>query len=130
MRNPETFDEIDAFAEAGIRADPAAFALPANVVESMQRGGVKRDEIEKIVRPRDVAGDVLLSADETERVARLAHVISLAQRVFGSDQKAFLWLRTPSAQLDGKPPIDWLTRESGARFVEEMLIRIDHGIAA
>ncbi|WP_181699371.1 type II RES/Xre toxin-antitoxin system antitoxin [Chthonobacter albigriseus] len=128
------FKRIEALAELTVTDDPAAFRLPANIVASMVTAGVKPDEISRIVG-LSVSGlgqddDGRLSPEQSDRAVRLARIVALAERVFANREKAFLWLRLPSEQLDGRTPFAYLTTETGARFVEEMLMRIDHGIAA
>jgi len=132
---PSPFQEIEALAERRMLSEPRGFELPAETIRDMESHGVRPEEIEAIVAPRrDIRarlahGDTL-TPEQSDRAARLARVINLAARVFGSQEKAFLWLRLPSDQLEGRTPIGYLSTETGARFVEEMLIRIDHGIAA
>ena len=40
------------------------------------------------------------------------------------------WLRKPKKALSGETPLAYLATEEGARVVEEMLHRIDHGLLA
>jgi putative toxin-antitoxin system antitoxin component (TIGR02293 family) len=65
-----------------------------------------------------------------EEALRLAHIAELARRVFGDAGKADRWLRKPKCELNGATPRAYLSSESGARTVEQMLHRIDHGMAA
>ena len=60
---------------------------------------------------------------------RLARIQARAADTFGRD-KARLWLLRPCEPLDNRPPLALLASESGARAVETLLGRIDHGIAA
>lgn len=125
------FRQIEALAESSVSDDPEAFRLPSQVVREMVAGGVAPEEISRIIGigPTDLTADRLTSG-QSDRAVRLARVVALAERVFGSRDQAFVWLRLPSNQLEGRTPFAYLTTETGARFVEEMLIRIDHGIAA
>lgn len=127
------FNRIERLAEQRIRDASGPLRLPVDVLDVLVSNGVREDELARIVGPRAVpavapAGD--LTPDQSEKVARLVHVVGLAERVFGSSEKAFFWLRSPSAQLNGRLPIAYLEFESGARFVEEMLVQIDHGMVA
>jgi putative toxin-antitoxin system antitoxin component (TIGR02293 family) len=54
-----------------------------------------------------------------------AHVVEIAQRVFGDPGKAAAWLDRPSVQLGGRTPREVLASEAGARRVEELLAQID-----
>ncbi|MFC3694712.1 antitoxin Xre/MbcA/ParS toxin-binding domain-containing protein [Chenggangzhangella methanolivorans] len=133
-RRPNPFEDIEAAVEARIRENPRGFSLDEDMVEAMRLAGVDAREIDEIVGRPDVrlavAGERALTLDASERAARLARIVGLAQKVFVSSEKAFLWLRAPHGQLAGVSPISYVGSESGARFVESTLIRIDHGIAA
>jgi putative toxin-antitoxin system antitoxin component (TIGR02293 family) len=54
----------------------------------------------------------------------------MAEQVFGEPERAWRWLRKSKSRFDGRPPIDMLATEAGARLVEEMIVQIDHGIFA
>lgn len=122
------FREIEALAQKAMRSAPEAYGIPVDCIAKMESSGIHADEIERIVGPRDFIApraedSDLLSTELSDRAVRLARIVSLAERVFGSSEKAFFWLRSPSEQLDGTP-IGYLTTETGARFVEEMLVQI------
>jgi putative toxin-antitoxin system antitoxin component (TIGR02293 family) len=68
-----------------------------------------------------------LSAEQSDRVARTAGIAALAQRVFGDADLARDWLRTPNPALNHETPLRLLRTGSGAKVVENVLIRIDHG---
>ncbi|MCA1527656.1 DUF2384 domain-containing protein [Bradyrhizobium yuanmingense] len=68
--------------------------------------------------------------EETEKALRLARVDRLAAHVFGDAAKAHRWLDKPKKALRGETPLAYLATEQGARVVEEMLHRIDHGMLA
>ena len=72
----------------------------------------------------------LLTVEETDKALRLARIADLARRVFGDDEKAHRWLRKPKRELSGQTPLAFLASETGARTVEQMLHRIDHGVFA
>ncbi|MGY3076421.1 putative toxin-antitoxin system antitoxin component (TIGR02293 family) [Bradyrhizobium sp. LM6.10] len=71
-----------------------------------------------------------MTVEEGSKAVRLARVDRLAVNMFGKTAKAHRWLRKPKKLLRGKTPMACLTTEAGARLVEEMLHRIDHGIHA
>jgi putative toxin-antitoxin system antitoxin component (TIGR02293 family) len=70
------------------------------------------------------------NAVESERVARLARVASLAIDVFEDLTKAVRWLTQPSRPLGNHPPVSLLDTDIGAQAVEEELLRIEHGFFA
>jgi putative toxin-antitoxin system antitoxin component (TIGR02293 family) len=69
-----------------------------------------------------------LSPEETDRAVRVASMIALADEVFGSHQKALLWLRSEDDRLGGRTPLGMLGTESGGRLVESLLWAIDEGV--
>lgn len=56
-------------------------------------------------------------------------IVNHALETFGSEQKAWHWLKRPNPLLDGSSPLEILQRDP-ARYelVEEELTRIDHGV--
>ncbi|MGC8520049.1 MAG: type II RES/Xre toxin-antitoxin system antitoxin [Steroidobacteraceae bacterium] len=71
-----------------------------------------------------------LKPDESERVARLMRIISLATSVLESEEHAREWLKRPLRELGGQTPLQVSATEPGAREVERVLGRIEHGIFA
>jgi putative toxin-antitoxin system antitoxin component (TIGR02293 family) len=69
-----------------------------------------------------------LTADESDRLIRVARVMANAKRVLGSRDKAAHWLRTANRALDGAAPLSLLDTDIGAEQVSEILGRIEHGI--
>jgi putative toxin-antitoxin system antitoxin component (TIGR02293 family) len=95
--------------------------------------GYSDEEIYSLVVPkrtlaRRTAEKQPLSAEETDRAIRLARIGKIAETIFGNAEKAHRWLRKPKQSLEGETPLNYLASETGARVVEEMLTRIDHGI--
>jgi putative toxin-antitoxin system antitoxin component (TIGR02293 family) len=70
-----------------------------------------------------------LAADESDRLYRVARVAAHAVAALGSENKAATWLRRPNRALNGELPIRLLDTDVGARQVEDVLGRIEHGIA-
>ncbi|MGY4629598.1 type II RES/Xre toxin-antitoxin system antitoxin [Bradyrhizobium sp. USDA 4486] len=108
------------------RIEPAALKRLANYSD---------DEIHALVVPKRTLARRLsdgepLTVEETDKAVRLARVDRLAANVFGDASKAHRWLRKPKKALRGETPLAYLATEAGARVVEEMLHRIDHGILA
>jgi putative toxin-antitoxin system antitoxin component (TIGR02293 family) len=71
-----------------------------------------------------------LSQKESDRVVRVARIISEAEAVFGSRDKALLWLRTPDDRLDNLTPLKVLVTGAAGRLIESLLRQIDEGIYA
>lgn len=71
-----------------------------------------------------------LKPDESERVARLMRIISLATSALESEEHAREWLKHPLRELGGQTPLQMAATEPGAREVERVLGRLEHGIFA
>lgn len=69
-----------------------------------------------------------LDKDESERIVRLARLVLLTAEAFGSLERARQWLKRPQYALGGSTPLVYADTEPGAREVEDLLIRIQHGI--
>jgi len=67
---------------------------------------------------------------QSARLARFFRVLQNARDTFGSKEKAMHWLKRPTKPLQNNAPVGLLDTEEGARLVEDLLTRIDHGIAA
>jgi putative toxin-antitoxin system antitoxin component (TIGR02293 family) len=68
-----------------------------------------------------------LTAEESDRLARVARVTDRAVDAFGDAEQAKAWLRTPNRSLQGAAPFDLLGTDSGAEFVTDELGRIEYG---
>jgi len=69
-----------------------------------------------------------LDGQESERVVRLADIAAHASSTLGSLEKAKQWLTTNNRALGGIAPISLLDTDVGARAVEDVLLRIEHGV--
>ncbi len=103
------------------------------LVRVMDRFGLGPAEAQKIllVPPRTLArrkAQARMRAVESDRLIRLARVGARAMQVFGEDEKAAAWLHRPNKALGNKTPLDLLQTDLGAKRVEDVLGRIDHGV--
>jgi putative toxin-antitoxin system antitoxin component (TIGR02293 family) len=71
--------------------------------------------------------DGFLKPDEADRLLRIARVFGEAIRVFGSEEKAVRWLKTPSPLFEESAPLAYLDSDGGAHAVSEEIVRIDFG---
>jgi putative toxin-antitoxin system antitoxin component (TIGR02293 family) len=72
-----------------------------------------------------------LDPDESDRLVRLARVFAQALGLFeGNEEVARRWLATPLAALGNEPPLRAATTDPGAREVEALIGRLEHGIPA
>ena len=72
----------------------------------------------------------LSTAEQSDRLLRVARVLAIAEETFGNREKAGIWLRRPTQALTGEMPFALLDTNEGARAVETLLGYIAHGIAA
>lgn len=85
------------------------------VVESNERTAQRRKE------------QGVLSAEESDRIARIARVIQRAVEAFGDKAQAKEWIKRPSRALQGFAPLGLLGTDAGAALVTDELGRIEHG---
>ena len=69
-----------------------------------------------------------LDPAESDRVLRFARLMGKAVKVLESDDHARQWLTSPQFGLGGAVPLDYADTEVGAREVEDLLGRIEHGV--
>lgn len=70
-----------------------------------------------------------LSAEESDRIASIATVISAAEALFEGDHDAARrWLTAPVKGLGGEVPLTLLKTEAGTRDVLNMIERLEHGV--
>ncbi len=70
-----------------------------------------------------------LTPDESERLLRISAVFEEAVELFEGDVAAAVkWLSSPQKSLDGRSPLAYSRTEPGAREVERLIGRLEHGI--
>ncbi len=70
-----------------------------------------------------------LDAGHSDRVLRFARLFRLATELHDGDEEAArAWLRKPASPLDGETPLDHAATEAGAREVEQLIGRLEHGV--
>lgn len=109
--------------------------LPVSSIEALSSHGLTDEEIYTYILPRRTlvhrrSRHEALTHDESDKAVRLARIASLAEEVFGEDEKAGRWLRKPKQRFEGRTPLEVLKTEAGARLVEEMLLQLDYGFFA
>jgi putative toxin-antitoxin system antitoxin component (TIGR02293 family) len=105
-------DVIDRLAARGLKADELAFIIPRRTLTH------RRQQHER------------LSTEESDRAIRLARIVAQANTAFGSNEKAFGWLRGVQKRFGSLSALDMAATEHGARLVEEALVQIDEGYFA
>jgi putative toxin-antitoxin system antitoxin component (TIGR02293 family) len=76
--------------------------------------------IPKSIRMRMLERRNRMGPGESDRVYRLASILTLAEKAIGDREKAQPWLRQPSQVLGNQTPLRALETEIGARRVEQV----------
>lgn len=67
--------------------------------------------------------------EESDRLIRLSRLVGLALQLFEGDlEEMRSWLTTPHGALADQTPLEFSTTEIGAREVENLIGRLEHGI--
>lgn len=101
---------IDALLEA---ADLSAVELAPLIPQRTQLASKQRER---------------LTPAQSDRLARFARLLSMAEETFGSLEKARTWMERPNRALGGQRPIELIRRSSGALLVEQVLGRLSYGV--
>lgn len=110
--------------------------LPMSLVDAAaDRLGVSTQELAAtgVIAPRTLTHSRKqgrLSPQQSDRVSRFFRVFQHGIDTFGDGDRARRWFERPTRPLGGRRPVDLLDTDEGARLVEDLLTRIDHGLAA
>jgi putative toxin-antitoxin system antitoxin component (TIGR02293 family) len=105
-------DSLESASRLGAAAIAAAVGIP-----------------ERTLARRKAAGR--LSPEESERLLRLALVFEKAVELFEGDAGAAVrWLASPRRALENQTPLAYARTEIGAREVEALMGRMEHGVFA
>jgi len=100
------------------------------------RSGIDLQRIASIIGipPRTLArrkSSGRLTSDESEKLLRLSAVFEQALDLFEGDRPAAMqWLTTPKNALENETPLHYSRTELGAREVENLMGRLEHGVFA
>jgi putative toxin-antitoxin system antitoxin component (TIGR02293 family) len=111
--------------------------LPIRALQAFRRDtGLGLDELAVVLDVstktigRTIARNGRLGTAASDRLYRTARLVALADDVLEDRTVAREWLRTPQHGLGGRVPFHLLSTEAGAREVEALLLRIEHGFVA
>lgn len=105
-----------------------------DVVQFGRQAGFTTDELARLIQipartyARRVADKARLKVHEGERAARLMRLFDRAKEVFGTDENTRGWFNASILALGGKTPLEYAQTEPGAREVENIIGRIEHGV--
>lgn len=69
----------------------------------------------------------VLSSEDSKSALRAAYVVLRATNVFGSREKAFIWLRESNERLDKRSPLQVAHSEAGLGHIERLLVHVEQG---
>lgn len=101
--------------------------INAHAREQITPGSAAKEHLADRMSTPDASPDDRLSADESDRLFRVAHSLVVAEILFGSRDKAQRWLSKPKDRLSGNSPLQMLTSTAGAWLVEELLTQLAEG---
>ena len=108
--------------------------LPLKIFEQLCRNlGVPEKELCRILKipPTTLARrkkNGQLSFEESERVFRIGRLYDRALEVFKQPELSRKWFREPAWALGDVTPLEYSDTELGAKEVEDLLGRIEHGV--
>ncbi|MEY2881654.1 MAG: hypothetical protein RLZZ15_4034 [Verrucomicrobiota bacterium] len=106
----------------------------ADLVVFGRETGFTIDELAKLVQipprtyARRVASKARLSLPEGERAVRVMRLYDRAKELFGTHENTREWLNAEVPALGWRTPLSFARTEQGARAVEDLIGRIEHGI--
>lgn len=68
-----------------------------------------------------------LRPSASQTTARLAHILAVAESIWGNEADAAEWLNNPHPELQGATPYSLLKTEAGGRTVEALLAALEYG---
>lgn len=109
--------------------------LPLRALELLEArvpplAGQKVSPVRGVVGRRTRASLAVLAPAAGERAGRVARIVAMATKVFGTPAGATEFLTTPHGRLAGRSPLACLATDLGGREVEEILNAIAFGLPA
>ena len=127
-----TYDEVQDNRAMALRVEEG---LPVTeVVQFGKQAGFTTDELARLIRipprtyARRVATKSRLKVPEGERAVRIMRLFERAKQVFGTDENTRRWFDSRVLALGRKTPLEFAQTEPGAREVENIIGRIEHGV--
>jgi putative toxin-antitoxin system antitoxin component (TIGR02293 family) len=70
----------------------------------------------------------LLDSDQSARIWRFTDLLTKAEEVLGTPERAVEWMLEPAMALENRRPIELLTTPVGAQLVEDVIERMRYGV--
>jgi len=111
----------EGFAFAKLEKLQSTSGLPLNLLASVI--GIP----DRTLARRKAAGK--LAPEESERLLRIANLYEKSLELFEGDRQAAVsWLSSPNKDLGHQTPLAYAKTEIGAREVEDLIGRLEHGV--
>jgi putative toxin-antitoxin system antitoxin component (TIGR02293 family) len=110
--------------------------LPYAALAALASGfSITAEDVVSILRvpPRTLARrkkERRFSAEESDRIFRVGRIATRAEEALGSREKAAVWLKTRNRALGRATPLSRLDTDLGATEVEDVILRLEHGVAS
>jgi putative toxin-antitoxin system antitoxin component (TIGR02293 family) len=109
--------------------------FPVGVIASLHRHGLTTDELAKLTATSPRTINQLLGSKKatrldlniSERALRVATILALGERLFGSLERLLHWMRTPNRYLGDEVPMHALQTEFGRDHVVQSMYAIAYG---
>jgi putative toxin-antitoxin system antitoxin component (TIGR02293 family) len=125
-KQPKNMDAWMTLIETGLPAAAAEALKDVVGLDDPSLAVTLGTSIRTLARARAVQGR--LDSVVSDRLYRLARLVAIARVVLEHDDRAVYWLTHPQPGLGDRRPIDLARSEPGAREVENLLLRIEHGV--
>lgn len=106
--------------------------LPVDALRALaELGDLSESEMGEIVPQRTIQHArkrERLSSEQSDRIVRAVGLLQRAHKVFGNQDKANRWIKSPSRELGARTPLSMLRTSSGSELVETLLDRIAYGV--
>jgi putative toxin-antitoxin system antitoxin component (TIGR02293 family) len=109
--------------------------FPVSVIAALHRLGLTTDELAKLTAtsPRTInrllgsKKPTRLDLSVSERALRVATILALGERLFGSLERLLHWMRAPNRYLGDEVPMHALQTEFGRDHVVQSMYAIAYG---
>lgn len=129
---PATYPEVH---DNAAMVDRVEEGLPVvDIVSFGKKAGFTTEELARLIQipprtyARRIANKGRLKLTEGERAVRIMRLFDRAKQVFGTDENTRRWFNARLLALGRKTPLEYAQTEPGAREVENVIGRIEHGV--
>jgi putative toxin-antitoxin system antitoxin component (TIGR02293 family) len=125
-RRVRTLDDLRRAVEDGLPAESLDHAVRRVAGEGVEASELKYAIVPKTTLQRRSGGR--LTAEESQRLERLARMTALAEEVWEDEAHAHEFLVSDQPQLGGERPVDLARSDLGTRQVEALLLRLEYSL--